>query len=914
MFRKIAFFYVYFMAVVLGFGYISDTDVKGMNGESIKARVQKSYGKLPLYFIQNDGQVDERVRFYEKGSGHGVFFTEKGIYFSLVGGRQLADGNLRSEDRSKERGEKQENSVIGEHGSNVDGWHGQTVLSSEIQNPKSEIVRLLPLFTNKNLEIVAEDVQDGKVNYFTGNDPEKWKINIPTYKTVVYRNIYKDVDMRFYGNNQQLEYDIIVEPGANLSRIQFAYQGIEGLRITEDGDLELRLKEGKLVQKKPYVYQEIAGERIEIDGKFKILDAKARYRKQETGSRGVLVHERWTETEKTEVRCKMQDLELLTRNPKPETRNLSLVTRQPSHIAYGFQVASYNKKYPLIIDPVLVYSTYLGGSSSDIGNDIAVDGSGNTYITGYTSSSDFPTASALYGSTEGSWDVFVTKLNASGSSLVYSTFLGGSLSDKGNGIAVDGSGNAYVTGVTESSDFPTASAKYGSNAGGSDAFVTKLNASGNGLTYSTYLGGNNDDVGYDVAVDGTGNAYVTGNTYSSNFPTAFAIYKSNAGGGDVFVMKLNTSGSSLAYSTYLGGSNDDFGNDIAVDESGNAHITGYTLSSNFPTTSAIYGSSAGSWDVFVTKLNASGISLVYSTYLGGSLSDKGYGITVDGTGNAYVTGMTGSSNFPTASAIYENNAGGNDAFVTMLNALGSSLVYSTYLGGGADDVGYDIVVDGIGNAYVTGNTDSSNFPTASAIRGSNVGGGDVFVTKLNTSGSGLTYSTYLGGSKDDFGNGIAVDGSGDAYVTGYTLSSNFLTASAIYGNNAGGSDVFITKIGVITTPTPSPVPSTSPTANITPTVSPAPTTTPSGKGSVLGNVVDSRNKPIESVKLKLKGKLTKTSKTTSSDEEGYFEFKDLDKDNYLITASKKGYKTSKKKIRLGEGKEKVIKIKMKKKE
>ena len=685
MFRKTAFFYVYFMAVVLGFGYISDADVKGMNVESIKARVQESYGKLPLYFIQNDGQVDERVRFYEKGSGHGAFFTERGIYFSLVGGRQLADGSL-----------------------------------------KSEIVKLLPLFTNKNSEIVAEDVQDGKVNYFTGNDPQKWKTNIPTYKTVVYRNIYKDVDMRFYGNNQQLEYDIIIKPGANLSRIQFAYQGIEGLRITEEGDLELRLKEGKLVQKKPYVYQDIDGERIEIDGRFKILDAEARYRKQETGSREVLVHGRWTETEKTEVRCKMQDSELLTRNPKPETRNLSLGTRQPSHFVYGFQVASYNKKYPLIIDPVLVYSTYLGGSSSDIGNDIAVDGSGNTYITGYTSSSDFPTASAIYGSNEGSWDVFVTKVNASGSSLVY------------------------------------------------------------------------------------------------------------------------------------------------------------------------------------------------STYLGGSLSDKGYGITVDGTGNAYVTGMTESSNFPTASAIYGNNAGGGDAFVTMLNALGSSLVYSTYLGGGVGDVGYDIVVDGIGNAYVTGNTYSSNFPTASAIRGSNAGGGDVFVMKFNTSGSGLAYSTYLGGSKDDFGNGIAVDGSGNAYVTGYTLSSNFLTASAIYGNNAGGSDVFITKIGVITTPTPSPVPSpsTSPTVNITPTVSvsPTPTTIPSGKGSILGNVVYSKNKPIESVKLKLKGKLTKTSNTTSSDEEWYFEFKDLDKDTYLITASKKGYKTSKKKISLGEGEEKVIKIKMKKKE
>ena len=441
-----------------------------------------------------------------------------------------------------------------------------------------------------------------------------------------------------------------------------------------------------------------------------------------------------------------------------------------------------------------------GSIDGDYGNGIAVDADGNAYVTGYTYSDDFPTASAIYGNNAGSPDVFVTKLDAKGKKLVYSTYLGGNKYDYGNGIAVDTDGNAYVTGYTYSYDFPTASAIYGSNTGYIDAFVTKLSASGRSLSYSTYLGGSSGEEVNTIAVDTEGNVYITATTYSDDFPTAAPLYESSWGLPNIIVTKLNATGSSLAYSTYLGGSGWDYAKGIAVDADGNAYVTGYTGSDDFPTASALYGSERGSWDAFVTKLNPSGSSLVYSTYLGGSNEDYGYGIAVDTAGIAYVTGYTGSDDFPTASALYSKNAGGqSDVFVTKLNASGGSLSYSTYLGGSAYDEGNGIAVDTSGNAYVTGYTHSDDFPTASAIYESHRGGyDDAFVTKLNASGSSLSYSTYLGGSSNDYGNGIAVDADGNAYVTGYTNSDDFPMESALYGNLSGGitnsSDAFVTKI------------------------------------------------------------------------------------------------------------------------
>src|SRR3990172_2042623 len=577
---------------------------------SAKPALHKDFGKLPLCFIENNGQLDEKVRYYEKGRGRATYFTNAGVYVSLT----------------------------------------------KSQNPQSETVGLIPLGANKHPGIFAEAPQEGRVNYFIGNNPAKWKSGIPAYKSVLYKGIYEDIDMRFYGNNEHLEYDIIVNSGASPSRVQLSYRGVEGLRVTEEGDLEICLKDGRLIQKRQYVYQEIEGKRIEREGRFRVFSSGFGAKDQKF---------RTCDERSQTIRNSI----LETRNSKLSTLYSTLAPRHSSFV-YGFTVASYDKSYPLVIDPVLEYSTYLRGSGYDVGNGIAVDDSGNVYITGETESSDFPMANAIYESYRGgTYDVFVTKLNASGSARVYSTYLGGSGSDEASSIAVDTSGNVYVTGYTQSTDFPTANAIYGTSSGNMDVFISKLNASGSVLDYSTYLGGTNEDRGDGIAVDTSGNAYVTGWTFSGNFPKANAIYKSRMGTNDVFITKINASGSALDYSTFLGGNSYDYGRDIAVDASGNAYVTGYTESTDFPMSNAIYESYGEGYDVFVTKLNASGSALGYSTYLGGSSYDHGYGIAVDASGSVYATGYTYSTDFPQANAIYGSNSGGYDVFVTKISDI-----------------------------------------------------------------------------------------------------------------------------------------------------------------------------------------------------------------------------------------------------
>lgn len=438
----------------------------------------------------------------------------------------------------------------------------------------------------------------------------------------------------------------------------------------------------------------------------------------------------------------------------------------------------------------LVYSTYLGGGSYDEARDIAVDGSGNAYVTGLTTSTNFPTVNASQSSYGGVVDAFVTKLSSSGA-RPYSTYLGGSSNDQGWGIAVDGSGNAYVTGRTFSSNFPTVNASQSSNAGGWDGFVMKLSGTGT-RNYSTYLGGSSGDYGWGIAVDGSGNAYVTGYTTSTNFPTINASQSSFGGTEDAFVTKLSSTGA-RSYSTYLGGSSFEEAWGIAVDSGGNAYVTGYTYSTNFPTVNASQSSIAGVNDAFVTKLGSDG-TRSYSTYLGGSLDDLGDGIAVDGDGNVYITGYTTSTNFPTLNASQSSRAGGFDAFVTKLSSTGTR-EYSTYLGGSSDDFARGIAVDGSGNAHVTGYTASTNFPTLNASQSSYSGAYDTFVTKFDSSAT-REYSTYLGGNSFDYGFGIAVDGSTNAYVAGFTTSTDFPTVNASQSSLSlgGSSDAFVTKI------------------------------------------------------------------------------------------------------------------------
>ena len=574
-----------------------------------------------------------------------------------------------------------------------------------------------------------------KSNFFLGSDPKKWRTNVANYAQVRTKGSIPGVDVVWHGGDDGLEYDLAVGAGVDARELAFEIAGADGVSVAENGSLEMATAAGVLVQKPPRVLQ---------DGR----ELRTRY-----------------------------------------------VTRATNRVA--FAVEGYDGSRPLLIDPVLTYSTYLGGSTgSEACEDIAVDASGNAYVTGYTDATDFPTAGAYqptYGG--GSHDVIITKLSANGNALVYSTYLGGSGEEGGYAIAVDGTGNVYAAGRTYSTNFPLASAHQSTLGGGADGFVTKLNASGSALVYSTYLGGSGDEYPQDVAIDTSGNAYLTGYTTSTNFPTASPYQSANGGGSfDVFVTKLNATGSTLTYSTYLGGSGGDSGAGIAIDSTGSAYVTG-AAGPNFPLMNAYQSTNGGGYDAFVTKLSAAGTALTYSTYIGGNGLDEATGIAVDATDNVYITGDTASTNFPMASAYQGTFAGGaNDSFVTKLNATGSALVYSTYLGGSGYEYAQAISIDGGGNAFVVGYTASTNFPTARPYQSSFGGAVDAFVTRLNATGSALTYSTYFGGSNNDDGYAIAVDSAGSAYIAGSTLSTDLPTLSAYDTTLSGVDDVFVAKI------------------------------------------------------------------------------------------------------------------------
>ena len=660
------------------------------NAPVAKAQVQEHYGKLPLRFEANQGQTDSRVRFLSRGKGYTLFLTPTEAVLALRG--------------------------------------------------REQVVRMQFEGANPNAQITGLEKLPGIVNYFFGQDRTKWRTNIPTYAKVKHNDVYPGIDIAYYGNRRQLEFDFIVAPGAKPNAIKLAVEGADRLDVDAQGDLVLHVGDRQLRLQKPLVYQAVNGIRQEVSGGY--------------------------------------------------------VLTNPHQVS--FQVAAYDASRPLIIDPALFYSTYLGGSGDDIGNSIAVDDAGNAYVTGQIDSTNFPTTPGAFHTTSGGGgDAFVTKLNPTGSGLVYSTYLGGIGFDAGLGIAVDTAGNAYVTGGTTSTDFPTTPGAFQPTfGGGEDAFVTKLNPTGSALLYSTYL---RDAFGESIAVDAAGNAYVTGVVLSTNFPTTLGAFQTASGGGsDAFVTKLNLTGSALVYSTYLGGSDFDVARGIAIDAAGNAYVSGFTASTNFPTTLGAFQTTygGGALDAFVAKVDPTGSVLVYSTYLGGSDIDGSVGIAVDAAGNAYVTGGTSSTNFPTTPGALQTTFAG--AFVTKLNPAGSGLAYSTYLGG-SGSAGQGVAVDAAGHAYVTGGTDSTFSTTVNAFQPTYGGGPeDAFVAKLNPTGSALSYSTYLGGSGDNIGYGIALDTlpNPNAYVTGSTSATSFPTTPGAFQAAFGGGpdDAIVAKI------------------------------------------------------------------------------------------------------------------------
>ncbi len=583
----------------------------------------------------------------------------------------------------------------------------------------------------------------GMNNYLLGRNPRKWQKNVPTYAQVKYQGVYPGVDLIFYGNQRRLEFDYVLAPHADPRTIGFTLAGATKVKPDGRGNLAAAIGGKTVYFHKPRIFQRVAVSKDNPSGKHLV----------EGGY-------------------------VLAANGR-----------------ISFTVAQYDRSKALVIDPVLSYSTFLGGSGADRGAGIAVDSSGNVYVTGSTASADFPTATPVSVALSGSMDAFVAKLDSSGSSLVYATYLGGNDTDRGSSIAVDSSGDAFVTGTTSSTDFPTTSgAAQTSFAGGqTDAFVAKLSPTGDTLTYSTYLGGTAADAPHAIALDSSGDAFVAGDTQSTDFPTAGPFQSASGGQGDAFLSKINPDGTGLVYSTYLGGSAADTAQGVAVDSSGDAYLAGYTYSSDFPTASPYQAANAGSADAFVAKFNPAGTALLYSTYLGGTGLDQGTCIAVDSTGNAYVGGDTLSAAFPTTSGSLQTASNGNgDAFVAKLNSGGTALTYSTYLGGAQGDQANGIAVDSSGNAFITGFTQSSDFPLLNPVQGT-FGGGtcgsgpcfDAFVTEINSTAAALVYSTYLGGSFNDDGQAIALDSTGNAYVTGLTASSDFPVTAGVLQDTIG---------------------------------------------------------------------------------------------------------------------------------
>ena len=830
-----------------------------------RERANADHQKLPLTFEANRGQAAETVDYLARGLGYRLFLTSREAVLL-------------------------------------------TAPVSESKVPSTTEVRMQLVGALTSPKVTGLEPQPGKSHYLYGNDPAAWRTGIPHYAKVKYEEVFPGVDLVYYGKQRQLAYDFIIAPGANPDQIKLTFQGVDALRRDKRGNLLVESGGQQFEFQRPYIYQVVDGVRRKIPGGFEV-------------STGNLI---------------------------------------------GFRVDPYDNSFPLVIDPVLSYSTYVGGTDFDTGTGIAVGTDGSVYVAGSTGSANFPTENPLQPTLVGGGlfhsDGFVLKLNPAGTALVYATYFGGAEDDIAAGIAVDSQGNAYVTGSTRSPDFPLIEAaqpsltgttagrapsplmpnpatkvamqqlagtearsfwgwnqiytmvtekpgpdpfqllppkpdgkpwkrkaikKYNltldqwwalatqppsgtrsfwewnhyyqqmtgrsgpdpyqvlsakadgrawrrkeinnqkltadqwwavasrpshpgdgqaANVGVGSAFMMKLNPKGSGWVYSTYLGGSGNDQGADIAVDAEGNAYVAGVTTSPDFPVKNALQPVHGGDTqpfdplDGFVAKLNATGSEVVFATYLGGSEDDLARGIALDSQGNPYVTGATLSTNFPVTvDVLQDELAGVYDAFVSKLQGDGAAMLYSTLLGGEGTDYGFGIAVDSEDSAYITGITGSTGFPTFNAMKEDLSGdellGFDAFVSKLNAQGSELAYSTYLGGSGVDLGHAITVDLDGNAYVAGETDSNDFPAIDAFQPANRGMSDGFVVKLDTDGSALDYATYLGGSDQDSIVSLALDDAGDVHVTGLSFSTNSpVTVGALQTSSSGLADALVAKI------------------------------------------------------------------------------------------------------------------------
>lgn len=777
----------------------------------------EGYGNLALSFEKNAGQADGDVLFLARSGLYAIDLTGDGMVLKLHGRSRSASVKMVLKDSRK--------------------------------------LGALPS---------AEEELPGKINYLMGNDPAQWHTGVTTFSKVRYRNVYRGVDLVYYGNQRQLEYDFLVAPGADPRSIRMEFEGVSRLQATADGELVATTPDGAVRLHKPVVYQEAEGGRKLVAGSFAV---------------------------------------------------------EGGRIA-GFRLGSYDRRKALVIDPVLVFSTFLGGSVGDVANAIAADASGNVYIAGATQSPDFPvTTGALQSVPKGAataGTAFVSKLNPQGTALIYSTYVGGTGGDAAHGLAVDSAGDAYIVGETGSTDFPVTPGAFQTAISGlRNSFIVKLNSTGGGLAYATYLGAPaavsylSFDAAAAVAIDSAGNAYVAGTTYAPGFPVTPGAVQTKLKSGlasNAYVAKLNASGSALVYATFLGGSGQgafsfgpavfegDAATALAIDSSGNAYVTGYAHSADFPITAGAFqttnkaattsglDSSIPGYNAFVSKINPSGSVLVFSTYLGGSgvkfpfssqgteqnyeqiFGDGANAIAVDNAGNVYVAGGAYSADFPITAGAYQTKLRaaqpvaapanfsqiGSNAFVAELNPAGTNLVYSTFVGGSGSDHANAMAIDGSGNAYFAGTTTSLDLPVVGAALqrvnkaavASNAG--TAFAAELNATGTALTYATFLGGSgtvtsgnqpEGDTAYGLALDGAGNLYVAGGTWSADFPASQGAFQTSnkaaANGQNGFVAKLNPAAPPSGGP-PAIRPNLGVVDSASDAPVVAAGGLATIFG--------------------------------------------------------------------------------
>ncbi|HJQ26664.1 MAG TPA: SBBP repeat-containing protein [Blastocatellia bacterium] len=742
--------------------------------EADRSTVHSTLEKSPLLFVENRGQVDSQVAYYIQGSDNTIYFTAHGVTFALS--------------------DKDETRQVTERLARRDS--GKALKRAA----KRWAVNLSFIGTDRDVQPKGENPTATTISYFRG-PKDQWKTGLQSYSTLVYPNLWPGIDLLYTGTSNRLKYEFIVKPGADPEQIKLAYSGATGVRLNPSGQLNVVTPFGSFQDNRPISYQEVDGKPTEVATSFNLQ-----------ADRG--------------------------QNPKSPARKRQAMKIQ-NRVVYGFRVGSYDRRKPLVIDPaIVIYAGYIGGVNSETSLRVAVDGAGNAYIAGQTTSDTSEGFQATVGPDNtfnpdrqaGSAsfhmvDVFVAKVKADGTGLAYAGYIGGVGNQVATGIAVDSAGNAYVVGATDSypdNSFPATvgpklqySGAPASNAVGifdwflADGFIAKVNASGTGLAYCGYIGGDNFDFAYSVAVDQAGSAYVTGETTSSpaSLPATVGPSLSYSGGGfDAFVAKVKADGTGFDYLGYIGGNKRDRGFAIAVDSQGSAYVTGDTTSpaSSLPVKVGPSLTFGNSTDAFVAKVKPDGSGLVYLGYIGGAKVDMGSGIAVDSAGNAYVAGGTRSpeSSFPVKigpKLTYngsDNNLSG-DAFVAKVKADGTGLVYAGYIGGTGGDTGFDIKLDAAGNAYVVGATTSANFPAndGSIFKGGTTYG-DAFVAVVRADGSGLLAGGYFGGANDDVGTGIALDGEGNIYITGTTLSSEatFPATAGPFLAYKGSQDAFVAKL------------------------------------------------------------------------------------------------------------------------